>query len=609
MAETTCGSPLYMAPEILRLQKYGANADLWSVGAIMFEMLTKRPPFNGSGRRSLLTNIEKGKLNIPESVTLSPRAIELLTGLLRVKPTERMSFDQFLNAPFLKITPERSKYGKDRKISSKDLSVEIPLEKHDKQPVNVTVDGGVDSLELDMSNLTNASQSESLHLNMNMLSSSMMHNSSKNNSYSNNSKNNSIVKSESDDEFVVVAESLHSNVDTHSKNYEIYDYINKQNRKQSRSRSLSNHSRNDSHDNLSILDNHITPAFGDMRMEDGAALAKKTMHAWTEQQANKGNAAGHLWENLWKRGLALAHLADARMAMVHNKVSLSKSWTMDAGLDTGETVCQAIAMSFALYARALDLLQKALDCIGVSDESRSFLWSSLHAVADRADSCRAQSRFTYRAAESKSKGAPITIGSVECVMYVAAKRMGKKATALEELHRMDCEMSAGFKEYAKDYDMPHAVETDLSRTDKEAKANSSVNDKNAEVASLSEQKQGTSLEADAQPNGTEDAVGTVAHTNRSVQKTKSVESAVSEDDKEKNTTEAIDSVKIRNRSMLKQAQNLYFHSMYLLQDLLRPEMGITLSKHDIEGIEEIYDAITQRVSDLSHELDEDDEKN
>ena len=55
------------------------------------------------------------------------------------------------------------------------------------------------------------------------------------------------------------------------------------------------------------------------------------------------------------------------MAMVHNKVSLSKSWTMDAGLDTGETVCQAIAMSFALYARALDLLQKALDCIGVSD--------------------------------------------------------------------------------------------------------------------------------------------------------------------------------------------------------------------------------------------------
>ena len=90
-----------------------------------------------------------------------------------------------------------------------------------------------------------------------------------------------------------------------------------------------------------------------------------------------------------------------------------------------------------------------------------------------------------------------------------------------------------------------------------------------------------------------------------MQKTKSVESTVSEDDKGENTTEAIDSVKIRNRSMLKQAQNLYFHSMYLLQDLMRPEMGTTLSKNDIEGIEKIYDAITQRVSDLSRELDED----
>ena len=67
----------------------------------------------------------------------------------------------------------------------------------------------------------------------------------------------------------------------------------------------------------------------------------------------------------------------------------------------------------------------------------------------------------------------------------------------------------------------------------------------------------------------------------------------------------LSTAKIRNRSMLKQAQNLYFHSMYLLQDLMRPEMGTTLSKNDIEGIQKIYDAITQRVSDLSRELDED----
>lgn len=39
LAETLCGSPLYMAPEILHFHKYDAKADLWSVGAILFELV------------------------------------------------------------------------------------------------------------------------------------------------------------------------------------------------------------------------------------------------------------------------------------------------------------------------------------------------------------------------------------------------------------------------------------------------------------------------------------------------------------------------------------------------------------------------------------------
>jgi serine/threonine-protein kinase ULK/ATG1 len=48
MAETFCGSPLYMAPEIIRNQKYDAKADLWSAGAILFQLVTGKPPFDGN---------------------------------------------------------------------------------------------------------------------------------------------------------------------------------------------------------------------------------------------------------------------------------------------------------------------------------------------------------------------------------------------------------------------------------------------------------------------------------------------------------------------------------------------------------------------------------
>ncbi|KAL6005506.1 hypothetical protein ACLOJK_006073 [Asimina triloba] len=46
-AETVCGSPLYMAPEVLEFQKYDEKVDMWSIGAILFELLNGYPPFHG----------------------------------------------------------------------------------------------------------------------------------------------------------------------------------------------------------------------------------------------------------------------------------------------------------------------------------------------------------------------------------------------------------------------------------------------------------------------------------------------------------------------------------------------------------------------------------
>ncbi|XP_015058832.1 serine/threonine-protein kinase ATG1t-like isoform X5 [Solanum pennellii] len=47
LAETVCGSPFYMAPEILEFKKYDDKVDMWSLGAILFELLNGYPPFRG----------------------------------------------------------------------------------------------------------------------------------------------------------------------------------------------------------------------------------------------------------------------------------------------------------------------------------------------------------------------------------------------------------------------------------------------------------------------------------------------------------------------------------------------------------------------------------
>ncbi|KAG6725740.1 hypothetical protein I3842_02G046000 [Carya illinoinensis] len=104
LADTLCGSPLYMAPEIIQNQKYDAKADLWSVGAILFQLVTGTPPFDGNNHLQLFQNILKStELQFPQGTLeeLHPDCVDLVRSLLRQNPVERLTFKDFFNHKFL----------------------------------------------------------------------------------------------------------------------------------------------------------------------------------------------------------------------------------------------------------------------------------------------------------------------------------------------------------------------------------------------------------------------------------------------------------------------------------------------------------------------------
>jgi serine/threonine-protein kinase ULK2 len=107
MVDTLCGSPLYMAPEIMKHKRYTINADLWSVGIIMYEMLVGKVPYSALTHIELLNKIENKPLIIPNF--LSENCQDLLTKLLKKNPDERMTWDDFFSHEWFENSIEDSR--------------------------------------------------------------------------------------------------------------------------------------------------------------------------------------------------------------------------------------------------------------------------------------------------------------------------------------------------------------------------------------------------------------------------------------------------------------------------------------------------------------------
>jgi serine/threonine protein kinase len=84
MTKSFCGSPAYLAPEMLKRQGHGKSLDWYLLGVLMYEMLVGIPPYYSNNKETLYENIQKGPLKLPNF--LSEDARTLLIALLNRNP-------------------------------------------------------------------------------------------------------------------------------------------------------------------------------------------------------------------------------------------------------------------------------------------------------------------------------------------------------------------------------------------------------------------------------------------------------------------------------------------------------------------------------------------
>ena len=101
-----CGTPSYMAPEIVVKKDYnGFASDIWSLGVILYLLLTGVYPFKGATERDLYLKIAKGTFEIPpESTGITLEARRLIQRMLSIEPLKRPTAKEVNTSFFLSLT-------------------------------------------------------------------------------------------------------------------------------------------------------------------------------------------------------------------------------------------------------------------------------------------------------------------------------------------------------------------------------------------------------------------------------------------------------------------------------------------------------------------------
>ena len=134
MARTQTGTPFYLSPEIWKDLPYDYKCDIWSVGCIIYELCTSKPPFRGTSMKELCNNIMTGYY-IPIS-GFSNDMRDIISMMLKVDPKRRASTDELLSCDIIqkRIKSSRSNIisqGIQSKKANFIKTIKLPRNMHD----------------------------------------------------------------------------------------------------------------------------------------------------------------------------------------------------------------------------------------------------------------------------------------------------------------------------------------------------------------------------------------------------------------------------------------------------------------------------------------------
>jgi aurora kinase len=95
---TVCGTPIYLAPEIINETGHDEKVDIWCIGVLLFELCSGNVPFQGNDLESLKQNIRHMKIMWPRDINMDAK--NLISQILKYEASQRIGLVEILNHPF-----------------------------------------------------------------------------------------------------------------------------------------------------------------------------------------------------------------------------------------------------------------------------------------------------------------------------------------------------------------------------------------------------------------------------------------------------------------------------------------------------------------------------